>query len=267
MDKRKRVKRYLVGVIGLCFLLMFAPACVSAAKTANLVELKPGKTYKQYDITGDGKKDTVSLKQTKTYAENYETEIALKINGKKETIGAAKGITVYVFSAKRKGVLLAQCFAGTGECDVSQYIASKAKWSILGGGYNTECSVKRDKLSIIGSAKGPWWYKSFSKIAEQNYPPYKLEQRFVIKKGKLKHIYKYSRVVEKVSYKVSKRVKTGKTISSVGKGNGVSVPKNKKIRILAEYYNKKDGMYYFRIKYRGKEGWMPDNGKVQFLDA
>ena len=39
--------------------VLFMPSMKAEAKNPSMVELKAGKTYKSYDITGDKKKDTV----------------------------------------------------------------------------------------------------------------------------------------------------------------------------------------------------------------
>lgn len=67
-------------------LAMFCLFCclitlTSSAANPKRVTLKPGTTYTKYDITGDGKADTIQISTTKDAYDVY-TGFSLKINGK-----------------------------------------------------------------------------------------------------------------------------------------------------------------------------------------
>ena len=49
------------------------PSMKAEAKNPSMVELKAGKTYKSYDITGDKKKDTVKISIPKDQYDRYGT--------------------------------------------------------------------------------------------------------------------------------------------------------------------------------------------------
>lgn len=61
--------------------MCFIPLTKADAASATTVTLKQGKTYTSYDITGDGKKDTIKITRTKGGMEY--NKLTVSINGKK----------------------------------------------------------------------------------------------------------------------------------------------------------------------------------------
>lgn len=82
---RNAMKKMLSKICGililtLCF-SMLAPEIKGNAQTASLKSLKANYTYKSFDITGDGKKDSFRIKRTSGYDGCYKT-CQLWVNGK-----------------------------------------------------------------------------------------------------------------------------------------------------------------------------------------
>ena len=61
--------------------VLFMPSMKAEAKNPSMVELKAGKTYKSYDITGDKKKDTVKISIPKDQYDRYGT-VKITVNKK-----------------------------------------------------------------------------------------------------------------------------------------------------------------------------------------
>ena len=53
------------------------------ASSAGVKTLKPDKTYKSFDITGDGKKDSFKIVRCKKYGEGAYSKVKILVNGKK----------------------------------------------------------------------------------------------------------------------------------------------------------------------------------------
>ncbi|MCI8327719.1 MAG: hypothetical protein HFI37_08100 [Lachnospiraceae bacterium] len=62
--------------------LLLCPSKTANAAKAAKVKLKEGKTYKNYDITGDKKKDTIRIQGTKDQYGDYYEKISVIVNGK-----------------------------------------------------------------------------------------------------------------------------------------------------------------------------------------
>ena len=69
---RKWKKAAVATMVCLTGVLFMSPM-KAEAKNPSMVELKAGKTYKSYDITGDKKKDTVKISIPKDQYDRYGT--------------------------------------------------------------------------------------------------------------------------------------------------------------------------------------------------
>lgn len=78
----KRMLSQICGilVLTLCFSIL-APEIKGNAQTASIKSLKANYTYKSFDITGDGKKDSFRIKQTNAYGGCYML-CQIYVNGK-----------------------------------------------------------------------------------------------------------------------------------------------------------------------------------------
>ena len=73
------------------------PSMKAEAKNPSMVELKAGKTYKSYDITGDKKKDTVKISIPKDQYDRYGT---VKITVNKKTTKITRTWTSYAIHTR-----------------------------------------------------------------------------------------------------------------------------------------------------------------------
>lgn len=82
-DNRKRERKSKVFWIGLCFgvcvLAMILMKTPVKAAVPGVTALQTNKTYKSYDLDGDGKKDSI---QMKTYWSGYSLRASIYVNGK-----------------------------------------------------------------------------------------------------------------------------------------------------------------------------------------
>ena len=77
--------------------VLFMPSMKAEAKNPSMVELKAGKTYKSYDITGDKKKDTVKISIPKDQYDRYGT---VKITVNKKTTKITRTWTSYAIHTR-----------------------------------------------------------------------------------------------------------------------------------------------------------------------
>lgn len=82
----QNVKRSMgmLCAIAMFVCLLFVPVQKAEAATAGMTTLKVNKTYTSYDITGDGKKDTIKITPQKVKGEY--TSLVISVNGKKTTV-------------------------------------------------------------------------------------------------------------------------------------------------------------------------------------
>ncbi len=85
--KQSMTMKKAVGLIAAGFMLLLVFAVLikpdmADAKTARLVDLKPGVTYKAYDITGDGHKDAIKV-TSKNINDTLKVKVAMYVNGRK----------------------------------------------------------------------------------------------------------------------------------------------------------------------------------------
>ena len=73
------------------------PSMKAEAKNPSMVELKAGKIYKSYDITGDKKKDTVKISIPKDQYDRYGT---VKITVNKKTTKITRTWTSYAIHTR-----------------------------------------------------------------------------------------------------------------------------------------------------------------------
>ena len=86
--KKENMKKFLTICMFLMGLVIFSVLPVQAA-APKMYTLQPGKTYDQYDITGDGEKDKLKIVQVEGAYDGYWAELNLYVNSKKA--GTIKG--------------------------------------------------------------------------------------------------------------------------------------------------------------------------------
>ena len=80
--KKENMKKFLTICMFLMGLVIFSVLPVQAA-APKMYTLQPGKTYDQYDITGDGEKDKLKIVQVEGAYDGYWAELNLYVNSKK----------------------------------------------------------------------------------------------------------------------------------------------------------------------------------------
>ena len=79
---KKAVSIFAVALLFVLAIMVLAKPNMANAKSQNIIELKPGVTYKSYDITGDGHNDVIKT-VAKHFNEGFSVKITMYINGSK----------------------------------------------------------------------------------------------------------------------------------------------------------------------------------------
>ncbi len=258
MNKRN-FKRVMLSLLFIGTIVMTLP---KTAEAASLKTLKNGKNY-SYDIDNDGKKETIKIRQTKSYSTDGTTERKIYVNGKKKmTALGCKGAVVYAFTSGKKTVLINEYIYGDGGRDLFAYQHSGSKYKserlTNDGCFYSTPKVSGDSLKIVSEPKGSWWLDSFQNFSEL---PFQCYRKWSISRGKLVCSAKYASITGRKSYKAKKSFKTGKTQSTISKGNGPKVRAGQKVTLEKMYY---EDDYYYRISVNGKTGWFKDSKSIQF---
>lgn len=123
--KISRICLLLIMFMGLC---LFAPMAAKAANPTEAV-LEPNKLYKNYDLTGNGKKDKIKIKTSK---DNYYKTVSIIINGKRRAVYKdVNDITVKLYTLKNSKPflylwLVEEDWEGP-VCGIFQYKSGKLK--------------------------------------------------------------------------------------------------------------------------------------------
>lgn len=263
----KLTKKMLLLGSFMLFSSLFLLSSIGEAKESKLISLKVGKTYSSYDVTSDGKKDRIKIKQTKTYMDDMETEYRIRINNTDTVIATGyKGVDVMIYSYGKKSTLIYESIAGTAASSVMLLNYSGGKFRkkevFWPGGWSSYSVAGNNSLIIKSYPKGAWWCKSLEKLKDNSFVPFEVESRYVFKGYKLVKKTGFKNVSGTQKYKVKKNIKTGKTLKTATKKNGFSLKRNSVFILKQVVYRK--NTYYYKIKYKNKTGWIKDSYSNRF---
>ncbi len=158
MNMKKNVTKIcsLTLLLFVCFACL--PVSVHAAKgktTKKPVSITYGKTYKSYDITGNGKADKFKVTYTSSqYSSNGEAYCTIYVNGKKKkTITMVRGGDVYLMAPTSKRVYLAVKAYGFSFNHLWMYRYSGSKIKCVYGKQNSLGKLMFDGASVIKNTK------------------------------------------------------------------------------------------------------------------
>ncbi|MBR6229689.1 MAG: hypothetical protein IKQ97_08130 [Eubacterium sp.] len=254
----------IVGAVVL-FASIILSASTSSAKGASLVELSEGKTYSSYDITGDGKNDTIRTKCTKNYMDDSETEFIITINDSdKVTAKGYKDVHIYVFSCAGKSALVYEAVAGTASyspCiinyDGGAYTETDVWWD---GGWTAGFNAGEDCLCVDACVKGSWWLKSFEELSGV---PFFVESKYVFEGNNLVKKTDFLDLSKPEVYSIKDdTVITGQTLETATEEDGFTLEKHSNFTITQVYSN--DEGYFYKVEQNGNIGWVKDSSDYHF---
>ena len=256
----KKKLLYLTTLFCLCLLAL----PTSASAKAKLKSLKVGKTYK-YDVTRNGKKDKIKIKQIESYAEDGETLLYVYVNGKKKIHATGtKGAQVYAFTSGKKTVLL-NCYTyGDGGSTIYYYYYKKNKFiekELTSGGYFwSNIKVSGNNLRLYEEPKGPWWLYAFKDMESM---PFRVFTTFKYKKGNLVKTTKYPGISGEKKFVSGAYLEMGSSLKNSEKMDGPIV-ENEDLFTLRSVVYKKGDYYYWIRNMDGESGWIKDNEDIVF---
>lgn len=282
MRKMNRFKLILFLAAILCTLAAISAvprrADAKAGKTTKkAVSLAPGKTYKSYDVTGDGKAD--KLKYTsKHYSEGTASgnvEYTFFVNGKKkQIIEAGRGGGVWLMAPAKNQSFLVVGWGMFGASGPSVYKYKNGKFrscykKFLGEDvldYAEPYKVAKTGFSVIISAgKHQRDVVEPSYELSHEYPSFVINYK--IKNGKISLKSRYGKAVGENTYTVEKPFNTS-TKAAVNGYDGPMTRLGDSVK-LTRIYIRKDGTVAYEAVINGTEtGWItPENvyGMEQYL--
>ena len=143
---KKNIRKIVIFMITAILLLPALPVVTQAARKT-VISLKPGKTYKSYDFTGDAKKDkfkyvTYRGSDSSLYARVY-------INGKyKNAINLAQGGDLSLCRVSKKNVFLVASCGSFGGSHSICYVYKNGK-------FRDVTPAARSMLDTTGLSKHP----------------------------------------------------------------------------------------------------------------
>lgn len=228
---------------------------VYAAQTAQnvldeTIEVGSSKTFKQYDVTGDGKADTLKIKAGKKSVEVYVN--SKKAYTKKTKIFESVTACLYTLDGKKPMLALNSDWYSQLYSTLLQYKSGKFVQQInmsneRGFAFGRDLKITADKITVnyqeqycIGNATFAYTYT---------------------KKGSKWNCAKYGKFVPESSsesgitaiknFPVYTSVNLKKKAFTVKNGTNVTVEKCRAYK----------GKLYIQLAYKGKNGWIKDNGR------
>lgn len=227
---------------------------VYAAQTAQnvldeTIEVGSSKTFKQYDVTGDGKADTLKIKATKKSVEVY-------VNGKKAYTKKTKtfeDVMVSLYTLKGKKPMLAlnsdwysQLFSTLLQYKSGKFVQQINMSNEKGFAFGRDLKITADKITVnyqeqycIGNATFAYTYtKKSGKWSSSKYGKFVPES------------YNESKITAIKNFPVYTSVNLKKKAFTVKSGTNATV---KKCTVHK-------GKFYIQLAYKGKKGWIKDAG-------
>lgn len=269
--REKFMKKYLLMLITLFIFVL--PATNVNAANPKYVLLKNNKTYTQYDVTGDGKKDTfkyiVYPRDSKQWGYTR-----LYLNGKKtNNIFTAKGCSgVYLCSFSKKDVFLLPNFGVYGGCEVSVYKYTEGKFKSLFSGsafFNDSSYIGASRfqtkklannLLIVNHALQRPWHIKNALTFKHAYRTLSWDMKYKATKGKICLSSNIATVVGTETFTALSTFKTSSRTPS-NKYDSFQVKKGDKVKLTKIYFPGSRKKAWYRIKKGAKYGWFEDSSK------
>ena len=257
----KMMKKLLIFFSLLMCLGIFQINDVEAAP--GIVKLTAGKTYTNYDVTGNGKKDKIIIRKEKKQDIIYRG-LSITVNGKKQQLKAKDshfyGVDAKLITLKngRKFLYLyADSENGDGYvCGIYRYVSGKWKEvvDIAGVFKNYGMHLNGNIASVSGNNIKIRFY-----VMAWSTGPSTIEYTYTYKDGTLKRTSSYG--AYKAIYSYGKNTRTfyaAKSLPAYQNANGAkkifTVKKNGKVKIVKCALT--NGKMYIQIKYGNKTGWI-----------
>lgn len=256
----KMIRQSIFFATVFCILLLF-PAVAEAGNPKEAV-LLPNYTYKEYDVTGNGRKDSIKIKRTKGI--NYNT-VSVIINGKRcaayrdKSLDGSVTAELYTLQNGKPFLFLwiVEEDLNGPVCGIFQYKSGKLKPVIncykFGGkknqyGTSTHC----DNIKVKGNTMTvDFWM--------MNWTVSRMCCRYcyIYKDGTLKRQSDQASAVKVITGSVMTAEKNVKVYKNpVGKKTLYLLRKGKKIKVIGAY--EKSGQFSLKIRdmSNGKIGWI-----------
>lgn len=263
--KSFRISRICLLFIMLLGLFLFVPMAAEAANPTE-AELQPDKLYKNYDLTGNGKKDRIEIKTLKDRYYDYKT-VSIIINGKRRAVYKdVNAITAKIYTLKNGKPFLylwleEEDWEGPA-CGIFQYKSGKLKQVIncrkffsQKNGYEYGYSVHGSDIKVKGNSLTiDFWLMS------KTVGGMSCRYRFAYKNGTLKRTNSQTSSV-KVNAAESTGILTAAKSMKVytapaGKKVRYTLKSGKRIKVIGAYV--KSGNFSLKVKNlsTGKTGWL-----------
>ena len=259
--KRKGVTRYAaVALSGILAASMAVPVQAFAGSRP----LKTIKTIKSYDITGNGKKDTIRVKARKDINGCYQ-DVTVYINGKKKysspVFGCSWSVKVSAFRLKNKKVFLAIDAKQDNDghaCRVLQY--KKGKLHSVLNGYKVVSIKGSDSADAVYTGKRGNTVTMRAAVMSPTIGNYTCSVKYTYKNGafrrtaythKVYHNYVMSSHDLDSNLKVQNKIKL---YSKPGKLSSQQLVPGDSVRINAVHFAGRQTWY--RAKASGKNYWI-----------
>lgn len=246
-------------------LLPLTAQAKSGATTKKAVYLKENKTYRQYDVTGDGKADRIKVKcSSYYYSESGNGETAIYVNGKKRkkfSDGAAVDLYLVAMTKKLSYIIaISQYKGGDASAAAYRYVNGrfkKANAGELGKVLTFERIKKNTKNELyVEITTGRYEQDIFEDEAFQPFTAvYKVKNKKLVLKSNVMKAKSNSYTANDNFYLSSNPYSNDY--------NGPFVSYGDKVKILSLRVVKKEGYYTpsYKISVNGKKGWLTPEHK------
>lgn len=250
----------LIMFMGFC---LFAPMAAKAANPTEAV-LEPNKLYKNYDLTGNGKKDKIKIKTSK---DNYYKTVSIIINGKRRAVYKdVNDITVKLYTLKNgKPFLYLWLVEEDWEgpvCGIFQYKSGKLKqvvncrnFFVPKNGYEYGYSVHGSDIKAKGNTMTVDFWLMSKTVGGMS-----CRYRFAYKNGTLKRTSGQTSSVKVNAAESTGILTAAKNIkvytTPTGKKVRYTLKAGKRIKVIGAYV--KSGKFSLKVKNlsTGKTGWI-----------
>lgn len=268
---RIRLRTLLIAALLVLGVFMVSPVKVSA-KNPKEVTLKPGKTYKKYDITGDKKKDKIVIKLSSHKNDpSIKMKTTVYVNGKKvySKKGYSYGITAKIYTLKnKKPFLYLNSWADNGDGPVNalfQYKSRKLKkvinfQTLFGTKYGTYGTHPGGSVVKV---KGNTVTARFD-LMSWTIGPSSYEYQYKFKKGTLKRTSSTGKVTTALYNNTATAKKNIKVYKTAKISSSYTVLKRgQRAQFLKAYVKGRNHFLMIRMSNK-KTGWI--KGQVKYSD-
>ena len=249
--------------------------CTAPADAAvTLKALSSNKTYKQYDVTYDGKKDSIKYKHSDSayYLKNHIYTMSLYVNGKRiSKTDSSRGGTLYYCRFDNKNVFLIEAlhYAG-GATDYSVYACSKGKVQKIKTGFDKlnlfyfkQLKRTKDKKRLyIESSQKSTMLKSFP-ASDVDTDKIVVRHLYYAKNGQIYLSSRAGTVVGSPKFIANWSCRLSKSVSKINVKNGPYISSGETVKLKKVYFTT-DGSWRYYITGKNGSGWLADSADVTF---